>query len=146
MANLNNNGGEHLLPEFKAYIGNLLAEEDFEASQPGRPGVRRDQDVEIGRRCQGLAGAVNAGAGRRADARHWQHHGHLQGPTASAIASAQAGAAGAQWPGLAVLAAGLGRGLGFPGARGALPGTCTGQYAQCANITPNSPTTQVHTN
>ena len=45
--NLNNNGGERLLPEFKAYVGDVLAEEDFEASQPGKPVVRRDQDAEM---------------------------------------------------------------------------------------------------
>jgi len=45
--NLNNNGGEHLLPEFRAYVGDLLAEEDFVASQPGKPVVRRDQAAEV---------------------------------------------------------------------------------------------------
>ena len=47
MANLNNNGGEHLLPEFTAFVGDVLAEEDFEASQPGKPVVRREQDAEM---------------------------------------------------------------------------------------------------
>ena len=45
--NMNSNGGERLLPEFKAYVGEVLAEEDFEASQPGKPVVRRDQDAEM---------------------------------------------------------------------------------------------------
>ena len=44
---MKNNGGSHLLPEFKAYVGDVLAEEDFEASQPGKPVVRRDQDAEM---------------------------------------------------------------------------------------------------
>ena len=43
---LNSNGGEHLLPEFKAYVGDILAEEEFEASQPGKSIVRRDQEAE----------------------------------------------------------------------------------------------------
>ena len=44
--NLKFNAGENLMPEFKAYIGNVLAEEEFAASQPGQPIVRRDQEAE----------------------------------------------------------------------------------------------------
>ena len=45
--NLNSNGGENLLPEFKAHVGDVLAEEEFEASQPGKLAVRREQDAEM---------------------------------------------------------------------------------------------------
>ena len=44
--NIIHNGGEKLEPEFKEYIGDILAEEEFEASQPGKPIVRRDQEAE----------------------------------------------------------------------------------------------------
>ena len=47
MMSLNSNGGEHLLPEFKAYVGDVLAEEEFEASQPLQPIIRRDQEAEV---------------------------------------------------------------------------------------------------
>ena len=45
--NINKNGGAKLRPEFKAYVGDILAEEEFEASQPGNPVVCRDQDAEM---------------------------------------------------------------------------------------------------
>ena len=45
--NLMFNAGENLIPEFKVYMGDVLAEEAFEASQPGKPVVRRDQDAEM---------------------------------------------------------------------------------------------------
>ena len=40
--NIMHNGGGKLEPELRAYVGDLLAEEEFEASQPNRPPVRRD--------------------------------------------------------------------------------------------------------
>ena len=41
------NGGVKLEPEFKTYIGDVLAEEEFAASQPGKPVVRRSQEAEM---------------------------------------------------------------------------------------------------
>ena len=35
--NIIHNGGAKLEPEFEAHIGDVLAEEEFEASQPGQP-------------------------------------------------------------------------------------------------------------
>ena len=45
--NIMHNGGEKLMPEFKTYIGDVLAEEEFAASQPGKPVVRRSQEAEM---------------------------------------------------------------------------------------------------
>ena len=47
--NINKNGGAKLRPEFKAYVKDILAEEEFEASQPGKPPVRREQVAEMGK-------------------------------------------------------------------------------------------------
>ena len=47
--NIMHNGCEKLIPEFKAYMGDVLAEEEFAASQPGKPVVRRDQEAEMGK-------------------------------------------------------------------------------------------------
>ena len=47
--NINKNGGAKLRPEFKVYVGDILAEEEFEASQPGKPPVRREQVAEMGK-------------------------------------------------------------------------------------------------
>ena len=45
--NIMHNGGAKLMPEFKVYIGDVLAEEEFAASQPGKPVVRRSQEAEM---------------------------------------------------------------------------------------------------
>ena len=45
--NIRHNGGAKLEPEFKTYIGDVLAEEEFAASQPGKPVVRRSQEAEM---------------------------------------------------------------------------------------------------
>ena len=45
--NINKNGGAKLEPEFTAFVGDVLAEEEFAASQPGKPIVRRSQEAEM---------------------------------------------------------------------------------------------------
>ena len=52
-ANIIHNGGRKLEPEFKAYtyVGDVLAEEEFEATQPGQPRVRRDCAGEMRKIC-----------------------------------------------------------------------------------------------
>ena len=52
--NIIHNGGAKLEPEFKAYVGHLLAEEEFEASQPNQPRVRRDFAGEMKQICRSV--------------------------------------------------------------------------------------------
>lgn len=49
--NIKHNGGTKLEPEFKSFIGDVLAEEEFEASQPNQPRVRRDWAGEMRKIC-----------------------------------------------------------------------------------------------
>ena len=52
--NIRHNGGAKLEPEFKAFVGDVLAEfeEEFEASQPNQPHVRRDCAGEMTKNLQ----------------------------------------------------------------------------------------------
>ena len=45
--NIIKNGGAKLQPEFKTCVGDVLAEEEFAASPPGKPVVRRSQEAEM---------------------------------------------------------------------------------------------------
>ena len=47
--NIKHNGGAKLEPEFIVFVGDVLAEEELEASQPGKPPVRREQEAELGK-------------------------------------------------------------------------------------------------
>ena len=50
--NIKHNGGTKLLPEFKSFVGEVLAEEEFEASQANQPRVRRDWAGEMTKICK----------------------------------------------------------------------------------------------
>ena len=52
--NVKYNGGAKILPEFKAFFGDVLAEEEFEVSQPNQPRVRRDFAGEMKQICRSV--------------------------------------------------------------------------------------------
>ena len=52
--NVKYNGGAKILPEFKAFFGDVLAEEEFEVSQPNQPRVRRDFAGEMTKICRSV--------------------------------------------------------------------------------------------